>query len=758
MAKVDKELDQYRNLLAPPDKFEEGFGWTTVAGILFCGVIMLPGAIYLGLMTGGSMGTAATWVTVILFSEMMRRALKTMTKGSLIILLHAAGIMMAGNILFPGGPAGELVYRAYLVTSDVARDMGMRDFFPTWWCPKPDSPAITERNLLHPDWIKPILILILMTIIGSVNKYTLGYFFFRLCSDIERLPVPLAPISAQGALALADSTKKPEELEKEENTLDEEGHKPLSKWRIFSLGSIIGLIFGFIQVGIPAITGLFLDKPVFLIPQPYLDTTTMTEAILPATPTGMVIDPGIIITGMVLPFWAIVGSFSAILCTLILNPILHASELLVQWQPGMNTVNTTFVNSIDFWMSFGFGTAGAIALVSIFSTVRDLIRRKREAKKLAKAGLAKNDAMSERDIEVSSFWKTPNIGRGDWPMALSVGGYIVTSIITVLLCNSLVPGLLPFLLVFTILYNPFISYINAPLLGLTGQAVDIPFVREGCYILSGYNKLDIWLAPIPITNYGWMAQSFRVNELTGVKFRSLVLAEIVGLPTLIILSLFFWTFIWKSNAIPSDIYPAAQLNWELNAKQQTLLYSATFHPETENEFEAEANQIAASEGGETAAKAATPAQVAQTPPAKTSVPAVTAPAKPAKAKNGGRASTSEAMNRFTDTEFARALHPKVIATGGIVTLLLFFFFSLFGLPTLFIYGMVRGFGALPHTMMIEIIGALLGRYYFQKKFGKTNFLRSAPALLAGYYTGVGLIGMMTIAMNLIKNAVSSAPF
>jgi hypothetical protein len=34
----------------------------------------------------------------------------------------------------------------------------------------------------------------------------------------------------------------------------------------------------------------------------------------------------------------------------------------------------------------------------------------------------------------------------------------------------------------------------------------------------------------------------------------------------------------------------------------------------------------------------------------------------------------------------------------------------------------------------------------------------APVVLAGYYTGVGLIGMATIAMNLIKNAVSSAPF
>ena len=72
------------------------------------------------------MGSAATWVTVILFSEVTRRAMKTMSKGNLIVLLHAAGVMMAGSAMIPGGPFGELVYRAFLVTSDAARDMGER--------------------------------------------------------------------------------------------------------------------------------------------------------------------------------------------------------------------------------------------------------------------------------------------------------------------------------------------------------------------------------------------------------------------------------------------------------------------------------------------------------------------------------------------------------------------------------------------------------------------------------------------------------
>ena len=36
------------------------------------------------------MGSAATWVTVILFSEVTRRAMKTMSKGNLIVCSASA--------------------------------------------------------------------------------------------------------------------------------------------------------------------------------------------------------------------------------------------------------------------------------------------------------------------------------------------------------------------------------------------------------------------------------------------------------------------------------------------------------------------------------------------------------------------------------------------------------------------------------------------------------------------------------------------
>lgn len=314
----DEDLELYRGILQPATAFKDGFGWTTVIGIFFCGLIMMPGGIYLGLMTGGSLGTAASWVTVILFMEIARRAMKPMSQQNLVILLHAATIMMMAHVMMPGGPLGWLVYRAYLTGSDAIRDAGMAGAFPTWFCPSADSPAITQRTFFHRDWLIPLGLVAFTMVTELVSKYSLGYIFFRLTSDVEKLPFPLASISAQGAMALAEADAR------EEATVARGPvKKKTTRWRIFSLGAALGIAFGMLQVGVPAITGLFLSRPFYLIPSPFVDTTVLTESLLPATATGMTVDLGIIFLGFVLPFWSVIGTFAAIVLTAALNPILH---------------------------------------------------------------------------------------------------------------------------------------------------------------------------------------------------------------------------------------------------------------------------------------------------------------------------------------------------------------------------------------------------------------------------------------------------
>jgi hypothetical protein len=682
------EVDEYRKLVEPPAEFKDGFGWTTVLGIFFCGLVMMPGGIYLGLMTGAGIGSAASWVTVILFMEIARRALKPLSKQNLVLLLHAATVMMASNLLFPGGPFGQLVYRAYLVSSEAVRDSGMLGAFPSWFAPSPDSAAILERTLWHKDWLVPIGIVVFMGVVSTVQRYTLGYFFFRLTSDIERLPFPLASVSALGATALSDIERPADsgDAAPGKDTASPAGDRR----RVFSLGGVLGLVYGALMVGVPAVTGLFLDKPFYLIPQPFMDATTVTESLLPATPLGITLDLGVLFLGFVLPFWTVLGTFVAIALTLLLNPALHHFGVLHTWQPGMDTVNTAFSNNVDFWLSFGIGSGLGLAAVSVYNTVRDVRIRMRGWAKESQPGRA-------------SIWQPPREGRGDYSMGVALAVYGVTALAVVGLCLLLLPrtpGVVFFLFFFAFAYSPFISYVNARLLGISGQSVDIPFVREGAFLLSGARGLGIWLAPVPLENHGWQAQSYRVNELTGVRFWSLIKTELVILPVLFVLSLLFWAFIWKADAIPSALFPWAQINWELQAKNSALLYSSTFAP----------------------------------------------------------AGAAGDVTQLADSQFMKAIHPNVIFGGFASGVGLFAATSWAGLPALFYYGIFRGLGQLPHTMLLELLGALIARRWLHKRYGRARFLQAAPVLLAGYLTGVGLVAMATIALRLIQSAITSGPF
>jgi hypothetical protein len=701
----DRELALYRGILEQPDKFEPGFGWTTVAGILFCGLIMLPGSIYLGLMSGSNLNAAASWVTVILFNEIARRSLKSLNKQNLVILLHAAHVVMAANILWPGGPIAQLVFRAHLVTSEAIRDANMREFFPTWWVPKPDSEAITTRDLLHPDWYGPIALLAFVIFIGFLKRYTLGYFFFRITSDIENLPYPMASVSAQGAMAMAEADEVDKDAEDPGKAFfDREqrskGRKKSERWRLFSLGAVIGIAFGTLQVGIPAVTGVLLDKPVFLIPQPFIDTTNLTETFLPATPTGIALDLGFLLIGMVLPFWAIMGTFFAVALMTVMNPILYNMNILTQWRFGMDTVNTKFTNSMDFWLSFSIGASLGLLAISIIQSIRD-IRKKIKALKAAQA----ESGSDHRE----NVFEPPVKGRGDYPLWVALLIYIASSGATIamtmyllshsqFISSGILWTLFFFLLFFSFIYSPLISYLNARLLGIAGQRIQIPYVKETAFILSGARGIEIWMAPIPIENFGYQAQAYRQTELTGTRFWSLVKTDLVAVPMLFILSFAFWAFIWSGSEIPSTAFPYAQKFWDLRSKQMALQWSATHVVNEDDDVD------------------------------------------------------------FWQTEFGRAIHPRVIGMGAGTMVGTFVILSILGLPVMFCYGIVRGFGIFPQMLLTEIIGAFIGRFYLRKKFGAQRFLRIMPTILAGYFTGVGLIGMATIAINLIKKAISAAPF
>ncbi|MDQ2764612.1 MAG: OPT/YSL family transporter, partial [Pseudomonadota bacterium] len=106
----------------------------------------------------------------------------------------------------------------------------------------------------------------------------------------------------------------------------------------------------------------------------------------------------------------------------------------------------------------------------------------------------------------------------------------------------------------------------------------------------------------------------------------------------------------------------------------------------------------------------------------------------------------------------KAIKPEFIGIGGAVALAFYGVTMVFKWPLLFYYGFIGGIGNLPHFTIPTFVGALLGRYYFAKRFGVERWSLYTPVLLAGFACGTGLIGMAAIALALIGKTVSYLPF
>ena len=108
--------------------------------------------------------------------------------------------------------------------------------------------------------------------------------------------------------------------------------------------------------------------------------------------------------------------------------------------------------------------------------------------------------------------------------------------------------------------------------------------------------------------------------------------------------------------------------------------------------------------------------------------------------------------------FFQALNGLYLLAGLGFGVLTYIFLTLLGLPVLLIYGVVRGLGqTTPHGMLLEVVGALLGRFFFLKRYG-AMWRQYAPVLLAGFSCGMGLTGMFAMGFALILKSLGRLPY
>jgi len=148
-------------------------------------------------------------------------------------------------------------------------------------------------------------------------------------------------------------------------------------------------------------------------------------------------------------------------------------------------------------------------------------------------------------------------------------------------------------------------------------------------------------------------------------------------------------FIWGLAEAPSAVYPYAQRMWELNALNQSIMYSAT-------------------------------------------------------------------LGDYS--QFEQAFRWEFLGAGTLFGGMMFGVLSALGTPVFLLYGVVRGLGqSLPHAIIPQFIGALIGRYYFQRRLG-VKWRQFIPVVSAGFMCGMGLLATLCIGITFISKAVIQLPF
>ena len=248
----------------------------------------------------------------------------------------------------------------------------------------------------------------------------------------------------------------------------------------------------------------------------------------------------------------------------------------------MDAVQTQITAGVDFWSPFAMGVTLALALISFVQVFRSGNERSQDKDHEEKHG-EDHDTCRHPDCQSQSQVRgycLKHLNRGDFPLWICVTLFFVGAAYPIILAKTLFPvlittGMLLLIMVMAFVYAPLMSFVSARLDGLVGRNIAIPHLHEATVFLTGYRGVEIWFVPLAGSDFGGNAEIFRVIELTGMNFRSLLKAELVMVPIVLGASLLYWSFLWRLAPIPSDAYPYVQTFWPAQAFNYAVKYSAT---------------------------------------------------------------------------------------------------------------------------------------------------------------------------------------
>lgn len=517
-------------------ELEEGFTLRSALIILYCGIAIQPVVIWLTLTSGVSILTAVPFFMALTFAEIASIYGKPLKKQELVVVVTASSVA-SGMSLFL-----TLMFNLFLANSAITYSFGISSLLPDWYAPGRGSEVLITRSFLDPSWVKPIFYFSLFGLLTLIGNISISLFLRQLFVKGERLPFPLAEVSAEACVTLAE--------------------RNLQKMLVFSVCAVFSLGYGIILYGIPILSWA-LGAPLTTIPLPWFDFNSILERYAPGSSFGIATDLLVFTVGFMVPFNVAASMLAGSIALYIVgNPLMIQLGIWKGWLPGMSVADNFLWSTLRVWASPSIGIAIAVALLPLIRLAPQTIRVFSSLRKV-------------------TFEREP----GDISPLIYLGGFFGSTITASVLLHILIPGF-PFwmIILFTVVFSFLLALYHARARGLTGVTLAVPYLRQALILASGYKGVDAWVWPLgmPDADGGTMVEALKVAELTETKTTSYIKAYATAYIIGFVMNFIFVSIFWSMASIPSQIYPATQIFWPVQVSQAMLWMSRSldiFKPE-----------------------------------------------------------------------------------------------------------------------------------------------------------------------------------
>ena len=507
--------------------FRSGLTWRVVVALVAAALFFVPINLYLNLVTGGSVATAALYVIAILVTELARMGAKPLSSSEVFLLYAGTGVTVASLT-----PYYWLVYRAFFVNSPFTfafsiDGLPLPYLVPDWLAPPYGSPAYALRTLFNPAWAKPMAVATLFFALTVAADVGLGILLSYVMVEVEKLRFPFAYVD--GALIEVLTERRSEHV------------------RAFLAGFYPGLMYGALLYAGQAFG-------VQILPLPWFDLTWFTEKYVPGALVGLATDPGFIALGMMLDL-PVAGlmALGSCLVWILFNYVFTVNPAFFpvwarEYYKGM-TLAIIYQRSFQrVWISPFFGVALGMAAAITVAIRKSIVRTFKLIAKPAEAG-----AFPSLKLAAAMF------------LAGSLGSVVVYSF--------LVPGIpLYATLATSLALSFFLAVVVSRAVGELGFFPALPWPWQAIVYFTPYKGYAgwVWSPYISTGVQGSMCQAVKVAYLTRTKPSDYFKAYVLGQALNAVVGLLAMDMLWRLAPIPSSAYPNSLVFWPMFATNDAL--------------------------------------------------------------------------------------------------------------------------------------------------------------------------------------------